>query len=98
MLGAPADRLHGSPHVTALRQQLPARGHEAVGIDTSALIGPLQRAVYRVIEDERPDDVAVAANDGVRAPELMGLVWIQRGVDAAEHDGRAARARSLPIS
>ena len=96
MFGAPADRLHGSPHVTALRQQLPARRHEALGIDTSALIGPLQRAVYRVIEHERPDDVAVAANDGVRAAELMGLVWIQRGVDAAEHDGRAARARTLP--
>jgi hypothetical protein len=29
-----------------------------------------------------------------RAPELMRLVWIQRGVYAAEHDGRASRART----
>ena len=96
MLGAPADGLHGSPHVTALRQQLPARRHEALGIDTSALICLLQRSVCRVIEDQRPDEIAVAANDGVRPPEFMGLVWIQRRVDAAEHDGRASGARSVP--
>ena len=29
-------------------------------------------------------------------PSSMGLVGIQRGVDAAEHDARAARAHALP--
>ena len=89
MLGAPADGLHGSPHVAALRQQLPARRHEAVGIDASALIGLLQRSAARVIEDLSPDEIAIAANDRVSGPELPGLGWIQRRVDAAEHDGRA---------
>ena len=99
VLGTPAHRLHGSPHVPALRQQVPARRHEALGIDTSALVGPLQRAVRRVIENDRPDHVAVAADDGVRAAELVGLLRIQRGVDAAEHDGRArARSPAFPIS
>jgi hypothetical protein len=27
-----------------------------------------------MFEHEGPDDISVAANDGVRAPELMGLI------------------------
>jgi hypothetical protein len=34
----------------------------------------LQRAVCRVFEHERPEDISVATNDGVRASELMGLI------------------------
>ena len=46
MFGAAADRLHRSPHVTALWQQLPARRHEALGVDTSAFVLPLQRTLH----------------------------------------------------
>ena len=93
MLRTAANRLHGTPHVPAFRQQLPPRGHEAIGIDTSTLIDRLQRSVHRVIENERPDHVAVATNDRMRASELPRLVRIQRGVDPSEHDGCTSRSR-----
>jgi hypothetical protein len=35
-----------------------------------------------VFEHDRPDDISVATNDGVRAPELMGLIREPCGVDA----------------
>jgi hypothetical protein len=56
----------------------------------------LQHALRRLIENDGPDDVAVAANDCVRTTELMSLVRIQRGVYAAEHNVRTSRARTLP--
>ena len=37
-----------------------------------------------------PDDVAVALDDRVRPAELVRLVRIERGVNAAVDDGRAA--------
>ena len=74
MLRTAADRLHRPPHVTSIRQQVPPRWHEAIGIDASALVDPLQRAVDRVLEHDRPDDIAIAADDGVCAPELMRLI------------------------
>ena len=49
-----------------------------------------------MLEDQRPDHVAVAANDGVRAAELVRLVGVQGGVDATEHDLRPSRARRRP--
>ena len=46
-----------------------------------------------VIDHERPDDVAVAADDRVRAAEFVRFVGVERGVYAAEDHRRAARSR-----
>jgi hypothetical protein len=43
-----------------------------------------------VRDDLGPDQVAVAANHGVARPVREGFVWKQRGVNAPEHDPRAA--------
>jgi hypothetical protein len=45
-----------------------------------------------VLDDRRPHDIAVAANDGVRLALLARLFWKQRGVNAAEDNPRAACA------
>ena len=44
VLRAAAHGLHRGPHVPALRQQVPARRQESVGVDAPALVDPLQRA------------------------------------------------------
>ena len=44
-------------------------------------------------EHRRPDQIAVALDDRVRRAMLARFVGIERRVDAAEHDRRAALAR-----
>lgn len=89
MLGASAHRLYRAPHVAALRQQIPPRRHEAIGVDSSPLVGSLEGPAHRVIKNDRPDGVAVAPNHRVRRAEFLRLPRIERRVDAAEHDDSA---------
>jgi hypothetical protein len=46
-----------------------------------------------VFDHDRPHHIAVAPDDGVGPAQLMRLVWIQRGVDAAEDDRRSPGPR-----
>lgn len=73
-------RLDRTPHVASLRQQLPARGDESIGIDTSGLIDGLQRTARRIAEYDRPDDVAVTLDHGMGAAQAERLVGVERGV------------------
>ncbi len=50
----------------------------------------------RVFEHQGPHDVSIAANDRVRAAELMGLIREQCSVDAAEHDMCTTCVRARP--
>src|SRR6185503_17096368 len=82
MFRAAAHGLYRAPHVSAFRQQIPACGDELFGVHASTLVLRLERALHGMIDHQRPDHVAVAADDGVRAATLMRLMWIQRGVNA----------------
>ena len=82
MLGAAAHRLDGPPHVASVRQQLPPRRDEAFRIDASGLVDGFQRPVRRVVEHERPDHVAIASDDGMRAAEG------KHAIDSGERRGR----------
>ena len=44
-----------------------------------------------------PHDVAVALDDGVRPAELVRLVRVERGMNAAEHDRGAAPGRPADL-
>ena len=46
-----------------------------------------------VVDDLAPHHVAVALGDRVRAAELVRLLRVERGMNAAEHDPGAALAR-----
>ena len=88
MLGAAADGLHRAPHVAALGEQIPPRRDELVGVDPARLVDRLQRSVNRIFQDDRPDLVAVALDDGVGAAETLCFFGIERGVNAAVDDHR----------
>ena len=94
MLRAAADGLHRRPHVAVLGQQIPARLEHRLRLRRDRL----RRCVCgcageHAVDDDRPDAVAVALDDRVRAAELERFFGIQRGVDAAVNDLRAALAR-----
>ena len=67
MFRASAHGLHRTPHVSAIGQQVPTRADELVGVHASTLVASLQRALHSVLDHMRPYDVAVTADDGVRA-------------------------------
>jgi hypothetical protein len=56
-----------------VRQQLPPCRDESLGIDAPRFINWLQDAVRCVLEDEWPDQVAVASDNRVRAAETVRL-------------------------
>ena len=93
MFRAAADGLHRPPHVASLGQEVPPGRDELVRIDASGLVHELQGSLRRVVEDDRPDLVAVALDDRVRAAEALGFFGIERRVDAAVDDGRALGSR-----
>jgi hypothetical protein len=64
-----------------LREELPARSSEAVGIDPAGLVDPRQGAAHRIAEHARPDDIVVPSDDGVCAAQIERLVRVQRGVE-----------------
>src|SRR5262249_11795010 len=92
VLRAATDRLHGSPHVPAFRQQVPPCGLELPAVDSAGLVDALRPVVDAVFQDALPDCVAVAFHDGVRTAEIVRLVGIERGVDTSEDDVCAAFA------
>ena len=61
---------------------------EAEGLDLIEQVDRRRAPKLRVAigDDARPNDIAVAFDDRVRTAQFRGLIWIQRGVDAAEHD------------
>ncbi len=96
VLRAATHRLHRAPHVAPFGQQVPARGDEAARVDAAAVVDRLRRARRHIVEHLRPDDVAVALDDDVRAAEIARFLRKQRGMDAAVDDGGAARADQRP--
>ncbi len=92
MLRASAYGLYRTPHVSAVRQQIPARRDELFGVHASTLVSWQERALHGMLDHQRPDRIAVAADHAVGAASFMRLVGIQRRVNAAEDHRRAARS------
>jgi hypothetical protein len=63
---AAAHGLHRRPHVTAVRKQIPPRRYELVAADAIAVVHGLRPRRETIGNDLRPDQIAVAAHDGVR--------------------------------
>ena len=95
VLRTAADRLHRGPHVFVARHERPARRLEFAAFDLAAVVHRQRRVARAVFEHTGPDQITVTFDDRVCATKFGGLFRIQRGVNAAEHDVRAARARSL---
>jgi hypothetical protein len=53
----------------------------------------MQLSANRVVEDDRPDHIAVPPNDGVGAPELVCFIRIQRRMYTAEDDDGSSGSR-----
>src|SRR5262249_47159064 len=92
MFRAAADCLHRRPHVSPLWQEVPARGHELLARDSTALVDRSWLAGATVGDHLLPDQVAVAAYDGVGSSLSCRFVGKERRVNAAEHHPCAARA------
>src|SRR5688500_13977676 len=85
-----AHRLHRRPHVAIGRQQVPSGGHEIVAADTAAVVVRLRRILLAVAKHIRPDEIAVAGDDGVRCAVLAHFVREECGVNSPEDDKRTA--------
>ena len=96
VLRAAAHRLHRRPHVLARRQQAPSRRLERAAIDAAALVARAHAPRLAVAQHLTPDVIAIAPRHRVRAAELDRLVRIERRVNAAVDDVRAALARRAP--
>src|SRR5205823_687967 len=92
MLRAAAQRLYRRPHVPPLRKQIPSRRHELIASDAAPFVDRPRLSSQALLDDARPDDVAVAAHDRVRLTVSRGFVRKQRGMNAAEDDPGAALA------
>src|SRR5688500_12923068 len=90
VLGTPAHRLDGGPHVAIRRDEIPSRGQELVALDPATLIEGLGPPIRAVGRDPAPDDVPIALDDRVRAAELVRLLRVEGGVDPSEDDVRPA--------
>jgi hypothetical protein len=93
MLRAAAHRLHRRHHVAAARQQIPARRNHRGAFDLAAFIHPLRLAGDDIVDRRGPHAIAIALDDRRCGAVLEHLVGIERGVDAAIDDMRAARFR-----
>ena len=91
VLRAAANGLDRAQHVAPFGHQIPARGHELVGVDAAGLVDRLQGAARRVVEHDRPGHVAVALHHRVRAAKALRFLGVERGVNAAVDHDRAAR-------
>src|SRR5439155_21311048 len=92
MLRAAAQRLYRRPHVPPLRKQIPSRRHELIACDAAPFVDRPRLSSQALLDDARPDDVAVAAHDRVRLTVSRGFVRKQRGMNAAEDDPGTALA------
>ena len=96
MLRTPAHRLDRRPHIPVFRQAIPPSGLERGTCDLSCFVNLTWCAGGAIVDDGRPGDVAVPADNGVRASLCMCLVRIERRVNTAEDNVGAARTRELP--
>ena len=64
-----------------------------IGVDFSAVVHLREIAVEAAFDGLAPREVAVALDDGMAAAEVQRFLRVQRGVDAAVHDERAAVSR-----
>src|SRR2546423_13163688 len=90
MLGAAPNGLHGSPHVTLARYQIPAGRQELGCFNAAAFIDSQRRSLHTIRQHLCPDDVAVTFYDGVSAAQLMSFVRIESGVNSSENYVRAS--------
>ena len=95
MLGAAANRLHGRPHVTALRQQVPPAREEGISIHTPAVVARLRMTGHAVAQHHRPAEFAVTRHDGVSGTKVTSFVRIEGRVNASVHHIRAGRTRGI---
>jgi hypothetical protein len=68
---------------------------QRAAFDLAAVIDRERRVQRAVFQHARPDQIAVALDNGVGLAERRGFFGIQRRVDAAKHDVCAASARLL---
>ena len=98
VLRAAADGLHRGPHVAIRRQQIPSRGRERITVDPPAGVERLRVPGVAVVEDRRPDEIAVPRDDGVGGAMFAHFVREERGVNAADtRRRRRGPARSCPM-
>src|SRR5262249_19332400 len=74
--------LNGCPHVPVVRKEIPPRGIERIPLDAASRVQRLRVSGVAVVENPRPDEIAVADHHRVRATALAGLVGKQRRVNA----------------
>src|SRR5262245_28121659 len=86
VFGTAAECLDRSPHISIVRQQIPACRLESQSADAPAIVGVQRSPLGTVFQDGCPDKVAIPLDDRMRTPELPGFFRIERGVNAAEHD------------
>jgi hypothetical protein len=95
MLWAPAHRLDRSPHIPVFRQEIPSGCLERGATDSSRFVYLTRRSGGAVVDDGRPDGIAVPADNSVCTSECMGLGRIERRVNTAEDNVGAALTREL---
>ena len=95
MLGASAYRLDRCPHIAVFRQEIPAGRLELPAGDSSCFVNQTGSSCGALVDDGRPDDIAVPADNGVCAAERVGLGREERRVNTAKNNVRAARTRQL---
>ena len=96
VLGTAAHRLHRSPHVPFTLQEIPAGRQELIAPNTATLINTFRLAVCTVLDNARPNQIAVAANNRVSAANFMSFIRKKRGVNPSKNDPRTASARFSP--
>src|SRR5258708_922316 len=94
MFRATAHGLHGGPHVTIARGEIPTRGQELLSRNSSAVINPLDGASRQIGDHLRPNDVSVPSDYDVSATKFMGLFRIQSCVDTP-YTTQAPRSRAM---
>src|SRR5579859_1412431 len=95
MLRTATNGLHGSPHVTIGRKQIPASGQKFIAFNSAANVEQFGLAISAILEHTRPGHVAIAFNHGVRSAQFSRFFRIQRGMDAAKDHVSATVARNF---
>ncbi len=85
VFGAASHGLHRRPHIAILRQQIPPRGLEILRFHAAAFIDLPRRITATIFQRLRPDQIAVALDDGMRVPQLQGFLRIERRVNPAKN-------------
>lgn len=83
MLWAPANGLHGSPHVFVWLHQVPASGKELISFQLSTFVGASGAACLKVHQHLAPGQIAIALDHDICPAALKGLFRKQCRVDSA---------------